>query len=318
MNPARAARSSLIRSRCAVLALLLVGAGCASSGRSKSAPADTAPQHPIGEIVEKSNEPAPIGKLLSDLDVAMQRWNQLLLAGTTRDDHEKALKLELWIQGEAHRRRAEIVEQLESGPTQNRIVAAMALGFTREVEAQSPLLAALDDHDTQVVGNALLGLWLLERADTPLDKICALLRTSSDPTLRSNASLCLARLTGKGARSDCAAEAARIGLLDNEPSVRSQSAAVLGNVLDRGSIVALSDHLQDPVVLVAATAARAVAHIGKEIPTEKGKAARALAKTLDSSRGVLRDQTRLCLIDLAGADLGKDPQDWLEWATRLP
>lgn len=307
--------SVLLASACAWSASC-AGAGAKSSAREEGA--DGAPQHPIEDLVNASAKPEPIGLLLANLDRSMQRWNQLQLSGSTAQDREKARKLELWIAGEAHRRRSELVEQLEGGPRQNRIVAAMALGFSRDVEAQSPLLNALGDADPEVVSNACLGLWLLERADTPLDRLCELMRTHADATVRSNAALCLAMLTGKGAEGACALDAARLGLLDAEPSVRGHAALTLGNVKDSESLVALADHLADPVPLVAAASARAIAHIGKEVPEARGRAARALVKGFEGSKGVLKSEIHVSLVGLAGADKGKDPQDWMEWAVRLP
>lgn len=296
---------------------LLVATGCRASG-TKNSESDGAPKKPIAELVEATNTPEPIGQLLARIDTAIERWNQLQLSGQSGEDREKARKLELWIQGDAHRRRAEIVEQLESGAPQNRTIAAMALGFTRETEVQSPLLAALDDSDPGVVSNALLGLWLLERSDTPLEKIAGLLRTSSDPTLRSNAALCLASLTSKGAKDPAALEAARVGLLDAEPGVRSQCALVLGNLVDKASLDSLTDHLVDPVPLVAAASARAIGHIGRNEPSAKGKAARALVAALDEAKGAAEKEVHSNLVYLAGVDHGKDAKDWLEWALRLP
>lgn len=316
----RSQRERRVRPKFAIASALTIGLVACAGTRTKSSTseADHAPAHPIEDIVASNNKPEPIGLLLSNLDLSMQRWNQLQLTGSTAQDHEKARKLELWIAGEAHRRRSEIVEQLEGGPRQNRIVSAMALGFTRDVEAQSPLLAALNDVDAEVVSNACLGLWLLERSDTPLERLCELVRTHSEPSARSNAALCLAMLTGRGATSPCALEAARLGLLDTEPSVRGHCALVLGNLLDKESLVSLGDHLADPVPLVAASSATAIMHIGKEVPSERGRAARLLVKALDSTRGVVRDEIHIRLVRLAGTDHGKDPKDWMEWALRLP
>ncbi|MBK7874359.1 MAG: HEAT repeat domain-containing protein [Planctomycetes bacterium] len=294
-----------------------LGPGCRGTG-TKSSTSDGAPEKPIADLVEATNAPEPIGQLLARIDTAIERWNQLHLSGKSGEDREKARKLELWIQGEAHRRRAEIVAQLEGGAPQNRTVAAMALGFTREAEVQSPLLAALDDAEPSVVSNALLGLWLLERADTPLERIATLLRTSPDPTLRSNAALCLASLTSLGAKDPAALEAARLGLLDDEAGVRSQCALILGNLVDADSIDPLADHLVDPVPLVAAASARSLAHIGRNEPSAKGKAARALVAALEESKGAAQKEIRASLIHLAGMDKGKDTKDWLEWALRLP
>jgi len=303
--------------------LLLLACACNSAGsKEEKEPEfeveDNTRERPLSEVVSATNEPDPIGLLLARIDGSMKRWNELQLTGKTAGDREKLRKLELWIAGEVHRRRAEIIEQLEGGPRQNRVVAAMALGFTREQEVQSPLLAALDDKESEVVANALLGLWLLERDDTPLQRIADHMRTHQDPGVRSNASLCLMTLVNKGASGEGVVEAARLGLLDDEPTVRSHAALTLGSLLDAESVQALADHLTDAVPIVAAASAKALAHIGTGVPREKGRVARALVKGLDETKGPVQDEVHLSLAQLAGVDRGRDSSEWIEWAMRLP
>jgi HEAT repeat protein len=217
-----------------------------------------------------------------------------------------------------HQRRAEIIEQLESGPLNNRVVAASALGFTRDLEAQSPLIAALDDAYPEVVGNALLGLMLLGRSDTPLEPICRLMQSSPDESVRRNAAQCMGSLVQAGARSDCVLGAARQGLSDVEPGVRSQSALLLATLLDPESIPPLCDLLYDEVPLVVAAAARAVAYFGGQSPKDKGTAARALARAYEEGKGPMRPHYRRALVELAGIDYGVEPEKWTEWGNRLP
>ena len=218
-----------------------------------------------------------------------------------------------------HKRRAELIQQLESGPLHNRVIAACALGFTRDVEAQSPLIAALDDPHPEVVSNALLGLMLLGRADTPLEPICRQFTGSSDAGVRRNAAQCAAALVKAGARGDCILESSRHGLTDKEePTVRAQSALILATLEDRTSLAALCDRLYDPVPLVRAAAARAVSYIGSHSPPDKGTAARALVGALERSEGNARLQLLRPLIELAAFDYGPEIKDWKEWAARLP
>src|SRR4029077_19971494 len=126
----------------------------------------------------------------------------LFLTAQTEQDKAKARNLEKAIMTVAHNRRAEIQVQLETGPLNKRIVAAAALGFTRDGEAQSALIAALDDPHPEVVASALLGLWLLGRSDTPLDGIARQLKDGATEEVRTNAALCLGALVKAGARSD--------------------------------------------------------------------------------------------------------------------
>ena len=302
------------------LALLLspvIAGGCASTP-SDSKDAEEGRERPAAELIEATNKPAPIGKLLAEIDASIRAWNNLLLTADTADERRKARMLEDNLSRVTHQRRDEIIEQLESGPLNNRVVAASALGFTRDVEAQSPLLAALDDSHPEVVSNALLGLMLLGRADTPLDPICRLMQSSPDESVRRNAAQCVGSLVHAGARSDAVLAAARKGLGDSEPGVRSQSALLLATLVDVDSLSALSDRLYDEVPLVVAAASRAVAYLGAESPHHKGTAARALTKAYSDDEGEMRSHYRKALAELAGIDYGEKPEEWVEWANRLP
>jgi len=293
-----------------------LAAGCASTDASKKS-GEEGPK-PIAQLVEATNQPSSIGKFLADLDTQIRGWNNLYLSALTAEDKRKTRMLEDNLSALTHKRRAEIMEQLATGPLNNRVIAASALGFTRDREALSPLIAALDDPHEEVVGNALVGLLLLGQADTPLEPICRLMQTSRDDGVRRNAATCLAVLIGAGARADCVLPAARLGLVDPEPGVRSQCCLVLAALVDTASLTALCDKLYDVVPLVAAAAARAVSHIGAESPTDKGTCARALAKAHSETKGTMQVQMRRALVELAGSDHGPKPEEWVAWATRLP
>jgi len=298
------------------ISLCALAAGCASNNASKK-PAEEGPK-PIAQLVEATNQPPSIGKFLADLDTQIRGWNNLYLSAQTAEDKRKTRMLEDNLSSLTHKRRTEIIEQLATGPLNNRVIAASALGFTRDREALSPLLAALDDSHEEVVGNALLGLLLLGQMDTPLEPICRLMQTSADDGVRRNAATCLAGLIGGGARADCVLPAARLGLVDPEPGVRSQCCLILAALVDTTSLTALCDRLYDVTPLVAAAAARAVAHIGTESQTDKGTCARALAKAHADTKGTVQVQLRRALVELAGSDHGPKPEEWVAWATRLP
>lgn len=303
-----------------LLAVVLAGlaaAGCASSGVSKKDDANS-PQHPIEKIVEASNKPEPIGKVLAELDLQMRAWNNDYVAAQTTEDRIKARRLEDNLSALAHKHTTELIEQLESGPPSNRVIAASALGFTRDEKALSPLLAALDDPHDEVVGNALLGLMLLGKLETPLDRICNLMQSSRDEGVRRNAAQCLAGLIDGGDRADCVLPAARLGLADTEPVVRSQCCLILATLVDKSSVAALCDRLYDDVPLVVASAARAVSYVGQQSPTDKGACARALSKAYSEKRGAMHAQIRRALVELAGSDHGNEPEEWVAWAARLP
>ena len=310
--------TKLTRFRMAPALVLLGIASCASPSSTQSTEPSEARDRPAADLIEATNKPVPIGKLLAEFDASMRAWNNLLLTAATAEDRRKARMLEDNLSRLTHQRRAEIIEQLESGPLNNRVVAASALGFTRDVEAQSPLIAALDAAYPEVVSNALLGLMLLGRTDTPLEPICRLMQSSPDESVRRNAAQCMGSLVQAGARSECIRDAARQGLSDVEPGVRSQSALLLATLVDQESLPPLCDRLYDEIPLVAAAAARAVADIGGQLPKDKGTAAGALSRAYEEAKGPMRPHYRRALVDLAGIDYGVEPEKWSEWSNRLP
>jgi HEAT repeat protein len=301
--------------RLAALAIAL--AACQATGKDEAPPSGEGPEHPIGGLVAATDTPASIGTLLSELDSSIRAWNNLTLSAQNEADRRRANLLEQNLMFVTHKRRDDLVVELETGPLNNRIVAASALGFTRDAEAQGPLIAALDDPSPNVAANALLGLALLGRADTPLEPVCRHMQSAS-PTVRNNAALCLSNLVKAGARAECALPSAREGLIDREPPVRAQCALILASLLDTDSLGTIGDLVYDEVPLVGAASARAIAYIGAQVPTAKGEAARLLANAYDKAKGPVRGQALRSLLELSGQHLGTDPEDWKEWAGRLP
>lgn len=295
-----------------LLAALCLGA-CAATGSSGKANQDAEPAVRI-----QTDEAAPLGKLLADLDSAIGRWNSLTLTATTNAEQREARILESVISDMAKRRSAELIEALETGPPINRIRAAGALGFSKSVEAQSPLLAALHDAHPDVVHNALTSLAILGRGDTPLDDICRVLDDNDDPQTRSQAAYALRSIVSAGGGSERAIGAARRGLSDDEPFVRSQCALVLGLESDTPSIPALCDALYDSVPLVGDAAAEALVGIAREEGAEKGRIARALVDAYSKSEARLRRRAKQALVRLSDVNYGEDVKLWSEWAQRLP
>ncbi len=303
-----------------LIPILWLPACAGTQATTKSEDRQNQPEDPVpfAEQAEKNRKIEPIGKYLADLDNTMRAWTRLHMTAATADERKKARLLEINLATRAHQRRDEIIEQLQTGPLSNRVVAASALGFTREVQAQGPLLAALEDSSQDVVANALLGLMLLGRADTPLDRICDLARASSDPGVRTNAMQCLASLVQNGAQSACAVGTGRLGLSDPEPPVRAHSALLLGELEDTESVQVLIDTVQDNVPLVASAALHAVVWIGRQQGATKGRIARALLDLHEAAKTSQKNLYRRAMVELAGVDYGNDSKEWSDWASRLP
>jgi HEAT repeat protein len=297
-------------------ALLLLPA-CRSTQQGQHVD-DTNDPKPIADIVERSKVPEPIGKVIANLDLQIRAWTRLKMTAATAEDRTKARELEKVISGTAHERRVELIDQLQTGPLANRIVAASALGFTRDAEALSPLVACLEDKNSDVVSNALLGLMILGNIHAPLERICELMRSDPDPWVRTNAAQCLSTLVGGGGQASCVLSTARLGLSDPEPGVRAHSAGLLCTLLDRESILGLMDLVHDPVPLVSSAAVRSLVWLGRREPRAKGAVARGLAAAYAAAEGQMHAQLLRGLNELAGISYGEDPKEWIDWAARLP
>lgn len=308
-----------------IAGLCLWLAGCASTPTESSPAAEaaaqsksTAPERPIAEIVEATNTPQPIGMLLVTLDQEITAWNNLFLMAQTEVERSKARNLEKTIMTTAYNRRAELIEQLESGPPNNRIVAAAALGFTRDPSVQSPLLAALDDQHPEVVSSALLGLWLLGSVDTPLDRIASRLTAGETEDVRTNAALCLSTLVRAGARAPSAQPALRIGMLDRAVTVRAHCALALAELGDTESFQAIADMLNEDTTLSIAAGARAIAFMATQDIKLRGKAARALVGAWMRAEEPAKTSLFRSMVELSGTNYGDDEEEWSKWASRLP
>ncbi|MFT5080385.1 MAG: HEAT repeat protein [Planctomycetota bacterium] len=324
--------------------LLLLLASCASSGSNEGDNRDLPSKIDTEEYVNLSarvsaDEDAPIGAFLGEVGNRVQAWNNARLLG----DNERVRLLEGVLKFECLRRQDELIYQLEAGPSRNRSLAAVALGFTnsrvivdpdqslelidRGAIAISPLLAAINDEDDQVAANALMGLGLLGRIDTPLEPICNALDTSPDTAVRNNASYALVRIlnASKDVPKDFTVEqlamvrqSSQLALNHSNPAIRIQASAVLGLAGDEDSIPHLGDRLNDEDATVGQAAATALARIGREQIHFKGKIARLLSGSLDRVRPTRRDTVMIGLILLAEHNFGEDTADWVSWANRLP
>jgi HEAT repeat protein len=265
---------------------------------------------PIAEI--------PLGKFLADIASSIQAWSQKTWASSNTSDFRKQSLLEHHITQMARERKEDLLYVLEAGPQHSRVIAAAALGFTRDQDVLSPLLDALDDSDPRLVGNALLGLTILEHPDTPTERIASILQYDQDPQLRWAAAYCARTLVERNIRSDQLTGAARSALHDSEPVVRAQCCLLLGLVGDDESFAAIETLIQDKVPLVSAAAIRGIGALGKSSVKLKGTCARALTKHLQAENSVMRKRVRVSLVQLAERDYGDNVELWRTWSSRLP
>ena len=265
---------------------------------------------PIAEV--------PLGKFLADMAGSIQAWSQKTLAATSRADLRKQNVLEQHITQQARERKSDLLYCLEAGPQRNRVIAAAALGFTRDPEVLSPLLVALEDTDPRLVGNALLGLTVLEHPNTPTERISSILSHDPNPQLRWGAAYCARTLTERGVRDEVLTDAARGALHDTEPVVRAQCCLLLSIIGDADSFDTMEGLIRDPVPLVAAAAVRAVGLLGENALEVRGDCARALTGELGTENREMRGRVRRSLVRLANRDYGNDVARWRIWSMRLP
>jgi len=265
-----------------------------------------------------SPEEVPLGKFLADMSASIQAWSHKTWSATSQADLRKQNLLEHHITQEARKRKEELLYSLEAGPQRNRVIAAAALGFTRDPEVLRPLLDALEDADPRLVGNALLGLTILEDPNTPTERIASILEYDKDPELRWSAAYCARTLVERGVRDEGLKEAGRSALLDSEPVVRAQCCLLLAILGDADSFDAMSALIRDPVPLVSAAAIGAIGVLGEKAPERRGDCARALARELNADSVEQRRRVRKSLARLAGRDYGDNAEQWRLWAARLP
>lgn len=262
-------------------------------------------------------EERTIGYHLATLDDRILAWNRLALEARGSADARKRNLLEEQIRSETRLRLGEVIAQLESGPPINRAIAATALGFSDVDEALSPLLSAVSDPDPEVRANALLGLGLLARAETPLAEVCFLVRTSDDAYIRNNAAFAMQHVVRAGGRNEMLADTARSAMSDPEAPIRAAAALVLGEIGETDAMGAVGDLLLDEAGLVCVAAARSLGLMARD-RNEAGNVARQLVQVLDRVKPQHRAAVLVELVRLAGRNLGEETEPWREWAFGLP
>lgn len=296
-------------------------AACSSTGASSESVLDAEREKMPVEVYNSRAmlDRSGIGSYLVALDRSIQQWNQIFLTGNRVRDQRKLKGVAEDIGYRTRKLFPEIVAQLETGPRYNRRVAAAALGFVQQSEALSPLLNALSDQDAEVRANACLGLAVLGDSATPLAGVVHEMKFGAEESNRSNASLAILEVLRSGGQGGPeVVEAARLGLHDTAPFVRTQSALILAHELDVSSITDLRlQLLEDEANSAAMAAARALAYIGQKEMRVKGECARALTSALPRVNKIVKTEVLAVLSRLAELRYADD-EDWIEWSHRLP
>ena len=266
-------------------------------------------------------EPETLGFFLTRYSNSIKQWHELKLTAEQSPELRRLHAVEKSLQKRASERLEDLLDVMQGNSIANRQTAAMALGFSGDERAMGPLLEALSDKNPQVVQNALTGLGLLGRGDTPTEPLTGLLSNHPDAWIRNNAAFALQCIvSGREDRTmdaDLASEC-RSALIDEEPGVRAQCASVLGILRDPNAVQPLGDLLYDEVNLVSAAAATSLSHIGQHQLKAKGPVARELVSALERLDATRRNVILRELVLLSDRNYGEETEEWLEWAQKLP
>lgn len=300
------ARGWTARSCACVAVAILAAAACGAPGfrADKTDPPYTLEPYtpPPGRVALTT------GELILECERHLRAWQEAMAAPRTAENQEAIAAIERALLAVVHREKNRLEEQATSGPPVNRAVASAALGFSNDAEVL-PLLAnnAADSHPA-VRANALLGLGVLARPETPLRPIhtAAVDPASTSEVLRNAAfaALRLASVLQSDQGGDLGATfAALLGSAD--PAVRTQAALGAGIVRAAHLVPQLTDLLTgDPQPQVRMAAAVALGNIGAP------GAAPALARALDDTDKLTRGAARAALVKIHGRDEGPTADDW--------
>ncbi len=209
-----------------------------------------------------------------------------------------------------------ILEQLDTGPPPNRIIAAAALGFSRIPESEKfpqvypraveALVGVLDCGDDAIVENALLGLYILADESTPLDKILDIMVQHHEPNVRANAALAIQAVASPRVGEKILPYVLP-GLKDEEPKVRNHCVLIAAELDNKSTLSALIELLDDQYALIQANAAKALGRMGNKHTCVY------LIPLLLSQYPIVREHTLQSLRVLSGKDYGFEVEDWQEW-----
>lgn len=326
--------------------LLLLGlAACSSSDAKREEPMSAE------EIAERAaaarSEPLDIrgrAQLVNRLDQTLTQWYTAQFSSRTAADRELAKNLADVLHSTVYKHFPDVLDFLLHGDAYQQKVAAAAIGFCRPDPAANPvgdvyrpsaesteykmalepLLDLLSRDDSQLVQNALLGLWRLRDPETRLEPILRLLVESPDAEVRANAALALTTILTP-ARAAEAIDVLLTATNDRSARVRVHAITALATGKHPASSGRLLKLLDDPYELIQANAARALGLLGernnagalvaalerldKQTPTGKHRK----PTDLDSRRTFLRGYLIESLQLLSGETYGDDIEKWREW-----
>lgn len=209
----------------------------------------------------------------------------------------------------------QVLEAFQQGDRNRRLVAAWALGFSRVPEnsrgivsphprAVTALVAALDEHDDELLRNELLALWKLGDPKVPVAPLLDLLVQHHDVEVRSSTALALQTvLTAQTA--PLATDAIQVALADADAKVRLHATSIARRFPQPSTTARIQALLAgETSPLVRANMALALGAAGAR------PAGPQLVSMLRSPQAIESTSARQALAQLYGVDRGADPSAW--------
>lgn len=282
----------------------LLAAGCASG----------APREGMEDIPKEPYRPPPerpeptTGQLIQECERHLREWQALMAAQRSAENREALIAVQRSLARLVRPEQARLEEQAISGPPRNRAVASAALPFTGDPQVLPLLLNNAADPEPMIRANALLGLGILARADTPLRPIrdAATDPDATQEVLRNAAYAGFRIAEVARADADGNLSSTFASLLGNpDATVRAQAAAGLGLIRASHMVPPLQDLLLgDADAQVRTASAFALGEIGAP------GSAPGLVRALEDKDRITAGAARGALAKIVGRDLGPRPADW--------
>ena len=276
----------------AALAVLYLLAGC------YQAPVNGINQSPSGR--KPVFNQAEMDTIIS-LDALLKQWEKGFASGQEAEQKQVSDKI-----GDIAGRNMPLLERAMNDDQGIKMVATLALGFSRQKEAIPMLLAAARDRDLLIRANAVFSLGMLGFKETPVEPLIAML-DDKEPSIRTTVAFALSRILRSDSDSAAVLEPLHRALNDQSPEVRREVIRALTSLARNESLPHLVRSLNDNDELTRINSARALAVINNPLAIEP------LIMALTDAAPRVRAALIYALQEITGLDNGNDVKAWQEW-----
>lgn len=234
------------------------------------------------------------------LDALLKQWEKGFAGGQEAEQKQVSDKIT-----DIASRNMPLLERAMNDDQGVKMVATLALGFSRQQEAIPLLLAAARDQDLLIRANAVFSLGILGLKETPSEPLIKMLE-DKEPSIRTTAAFALSRVL----RSDsdpAVLEPLHRALNDQSPEVRREVIRALTILARKESLPYLVKSLKDSDELVRINSARALAVIKEPLAIEP------LIMALTDTAPRVQAALVYALKEITGLDNGNDVKAWQDW-----